>query len=61
MKNVIFLFIALCALNPAVAQFSLKAPGVKWDETYTFDKCSVFKIEFFAKNNELMRTADVRT
>jgi len=31
-------------------------PKVKWDENYSFDKCNNFKIEFYAKNNELMRT-----
>jgi hypothetical protein len=61
MKKGIFLFIAIFAVISAVAQFSLKAPGVKWDESYTFDKCNVFKIEAYAKNNELMRTIDVRT
>jgi hypothetical protein len=30
--------------------------GVKWDEKYNFDRCNKFKIEFYAKNNELMRT-----
>lgn len=35
--------------------------GVKWDEIYRFDKCNVFKIEFYAKNNELMRTVSAKT
>jgi len=61
MKKGIFLFIASVAVISASAQFSLKAPNVKWDESYTFDKCNVFKIEAYAKNNELMRTIDVRT
>ena len=34
---------------------------VKWDENYSFDKCSNFKIEFYAKNNELMRTDICKT
>jgi hypothetical protein len=34
----------------------IKAPGVKWNESYSFDKCNSFQIEFYAKNNELMRT-----
>ena len=34
---------------------------VKWDENYTFDKCNNFKIEFYAKNNELMRTDICKT
>jgi hypothetical protein len=36
-------------------------PKVKWDENYSFDKCNNFKIEFFAKNNELMRTDICKT
>jgi hypothetical protein len=35
--------------------------GVKWDETYSFDKCNNFKIEFYAKNDELMRTDNYKT
>lgn len=35
--------------------------GVKWDEIYSFDRCNVFKIEFYAKNNELMRTVYAKT
>ena len=39
----------------------LKAPGVKWDDSYSFDMYNAFKIEFYAKNNELMRTMQYRT
>ena len=53
--------IAFFAVLSASAQFSLKAPKVKWDESYTFDKSNSFKIEFYAKNNELMRTAEIKT
>jgi hypothetical protein len=35
--------------------------GVKWDESYSFDKSNVFKIEFYAKNNELMGTTKLKT
>ena len=35
--------------------------GVKWDDSYSFDKSNVFKIEFYAKNNELMRTVNFKT
>ena len=61
MERKILLLIAFYTVISASAQFSLKAPNVKWDESYTFDKCNVFKIEAYAKNNELMRTIDVRT
>ena len=39
----------------------IKAPGVKWDENYTFDKCNNFQIEFYARGNELMRTVKYAT
>jgi hypothetical protein len=35
--------------------------GLKWEESYSFDRCSTFKIEFYAKNNELMRTGEFKT
>ena len=43
------------------AQFSFKASSVKWDSSYSFDKCNVFQMEFYAKNNELMRTYQLKT
>ncbi len=61
MERKIFLLIAVIAAISANAQFSLKAPNVKWDESYTFDKCNSFKIEAYAKNNELMRTIEIKT
>ena len=61
MKKRLFFLIAFFAVLSASAQFSLKAPKVKWDESYTFDKSNSFKIEFYAKNNELMRTAEIKT
>jgi hypothetical protein len=48
------------ALLPGTASAFLQF-GVKWDENYSFDKCNVFKIEFYAKNNELMRTVNYKT
>ena len=38
----------------------ITAPGVKWDDTYTFDKCNILKIDFYAKGDELMRTLDYK-
>lgn len=43
------------------ATVSIAQPNVKWDESYSFDKCNNFKIEFYAKNNELMRTDNCKT
>jgi hypothetical protein len=61
MERRLFFLIAFFTVLSAGAQFSLKAPNVKWDESYTFDKCNSFKIEFYAKNNELMRTTEIKT
>ena len=45
---------------PGVASAFLSF-GVKWDDSYSFDKSNTFKIEFYAKNNELMRTMNLKT
>lgn len=52
-----FLIIALIICAPAIHSQT----GVKWDNSYSFDKCNSFKIEFYAKNNELMRTDNCLT
>jgi GLPGLI family protein len=59
MKRIVILMLLVTLLISGNAQ--LKAPGVKWDDTYTFDKCNILKIEFYAKGNELMRTLDYKT
>jgi hypothetical protein len=61
MKKMFVFFMTVFAVISTSAQFQLKVSGVKWDESYTFDKCNAFKIEFYAKNNELMRIADYKT
>lgn len=59
MKKTILLFLSIIPVFCAIAQ--LKAPGVKWDESYSFDQYNSFQIEFYAKNNELMRTQKIKT
>jgi len=59
MKRTLSILIFTLMIQATNAQ--LKAPGVKWDDTYTFDKCNVLKVEFYAKGNELMRTLDCKT
>ena len=59
MKRILSILALIMILQSVNAQ--LKAPGVEWDETYSFDKCNVMKIEFYAKGNELMRTLDYKT
>lgn len=39
----------------------ISAPGVKWEKVYIFDKSNAFKVDFYAKNNELMRSINYRT
>jgi hypothetical protein len=59
MKRVLLFLVVVLIIQTVNAQ--LKVPGVKWDETYTFDKCNVLKVEAYAKGNELMRTFDYKT
>lgn len=59
-KPVVLIFILLCTLV-SNAQLQLKAPNVKWDESYSFDQCNEFRMEFYAKNQELMRTMQYKT
>lgn len=61
MKKPAFLFFILLYSFVSNAQLQLKAPGVKWDENYSFDKCNEFRMEFYAKNHELMRTMQYKT
>ena len=59
MKRIaLFLIVILTSL---LTNAQLKAPGVKWNDTYSFDKSNVFKVYFYAKNNELMREMDYKT
>jgi len=46
--------------SEAIAQH-VTAPGVKWENSYSFDRCNNMQIEFYAKNNEHMRTLVYRT
>jgi hypothetical protein len=56
-KLLLFLLIVASAgLNTRV-----KAQGVRYDESYAFDKCNHFQIEFYASGNELMRTVQYAT
>ena len=59
-KNVVLLVMMFVVIS-TYAQLNLKASGVKWDSSYSFDKFNVFKMEAYAKNNELMRTFQFKT
>ncbi|HNW50428.1 MAG TPA: hypothetical protein PKH79_05055 [Prolixibacteraceae bacterium] len=58
MKRILSILAFILIFQSVNAQ--LKAPGVKWDDTYSFDKCNMLQVEFYAKNNELMRTIDYK-
>ena len=55
------IFCMVCGLLVAAAQPSMAPTGLIWDETYSFDKCNVFVMEFYAKNHELMKTRRIKT
>lgn len=61
MKKFAIVLIAMFAVIATNGQLQIKASGVKWDENYSFDKCNVFQVEAFAKNNELMKTMHFKT
>lgn len=59
MKKWFILLMTMFAVSSSHAQ--LKISGVKWDENYSFDQCNSFKMEAYAKGNELMRTKQFKT
>jgi hypothetical protein len=61
MKKIVFLLIAILAIISNYTQAQLKAPGVRWDDNYTFDLTNSFKLEAYAKDNKLMRTMNFKT
>jgi len=61
MRKAVYLITIIFTIISGLVNAQLKAPGVKWDESYSFDMYNAFKIEFYAKDNELMRTMQYRT
>lgn len=61
MKSKKSLTLALILLLTIAGISQVKAPGVKWDEIYAFDRYNAFEIDFYAKNNELMKKQQLRT
>lgn len=59
MKKVASLLVFFMLLQFVNAQ--IKAPGVKWDESYSFDKNNKFKVDFYDKKGKLMRSLDYQT
>lgn len=62
-SKLVFLFFmssALIGINNSFAQ-KITVPNVKWESVYTFDKCNVFKVDFYTKNNVLRQTLNYKT
>lgn len=60
MKKSVIILLSTLSFLMINAGPSRELPEVKWDEVYRFDKCNVFAMEIYAKNNELMQTRNVR-
>lgn len=55
MKKVLLLSLILMMASARLSA-QITAPGVNWQDSYSFERCNNLKIDFYAKNNELMRT-----
>ena len=61
MKKPALLLLTTFVILMTFANLPLNPSDVKWEEGYNFDKCNVFSLEFYAKDNELMRTSSIKT
>jgi hypothetical protein len=61
MKKQAILLLMTFAVLITSANLPLNPSDVKWEQVYNFDKCNVFAMEIYAKNNELMRTMNIKT
>jgi GLPGLI family protein len=61
MKKWIIFLMALWSAFSASAQTQIKAKGLTWNESYVFELCNGFEMEFYAKNNDLRRTSQINT
>jgi hypothetical protein len=60
-KKILILTILTVVLMILDSHSNISAQAVKWDESYSFDKCNNFQIEIYARNNELMRSGKYQT
>jgi hypothetical protein len=60
MKYKTYLFLIPLTVLATAANLPLNPAEVKWEQSYSFDKSNAFIIEFYAKNNELMQTRDIK-
>jgi hypothetical protein len=61
MKKTTILLLTTFSILLTFANLPLNPSDVKWEEVYNFDKCNVFLLEIYAKNNELMGTRNFKT
>jgi hypothetical protein len=61
MKKPAILLLTIFAILVTYADLPPSPPGVNWEQVYNFNKCNVFAMEIYAKNNELMRKMNIRT
>ncbi|MBP7509167.1 MAG: hypothetical protein KA807_15245 [Prolixibacteraceae bacterium] len=61
MKKIIALLILLPGFMISTLYAQITAPGVKWNDTYTFDKYNELKVDFYSKKNELMQSLNYKS
>jgi len=61
MKKSTLIILTLFSFLLNSAFLAEKPLSVKFEQTYQFDRCNVFEMEIYARNNELMKTMHFRT
>ena len=61
MKKPALLILITFVLLLTSSNLPLIPSGLQWEEVYNFDRSNAFVMEFYAKNNELMRSVNIRT
>jgi len=61
MKKPALLYLTVFSLLLISANLPVNPSSIAWEEVYNFDKSNVFVMEFYSKNNELMRTMHLKT
>ncbi len=61
MKKPALLILITFVLLLTSSNLPLNPSGLQWEEVYNFDRSNAFVMEFYAKNNELMRSVNIRT
>jgi membrane-bound inhibitor of C-type lysozyme len=61
MKRFVLFFFFIIIGAAVFSQIKITAPGVKWDESYSFDRSNGFKVDFYDKNGKIVRAMDYKT